>query len=162
MSWSRPFRYDNIRGHIEQQHRVKWGEYMELESDEERSEFFQLDNGQVRFANSIRAHFQAHAPGDLALVFDIPKPIVDEIVGDMMYGDVTDSEDDDELEQVDAGDAVTLAQVLNRKRAEKIRAKERALSIFKLNEEDEDGEDDNVTPVYTGDWLFFQLLFERV
>lgn len=139
--WIRPFRYDNIENHVSGQHPTKWAEYKRIDSRDARLAFF--DDVPVAFKNSIKGHFPSSSLGaDHAMVFDVEKDIVDVIVGDMMFNpnvDTVDSESEDDTDDPPAfGSDAERNAVLQRRAQQSVLAKERALSLFKRVDGDDD------------------------
>jgi len=138
--WSHPFRYDNIENHLHNQHSGQWALYQALESSSEHASFF--DDIPVVFKNSIKAHFPSSFLGaERQIVYDIEKDIVDTIVGDMMFNpeDQDDSDADHDTNEEPAFNSATEINVLLlRCRQAATKAKERALSLFKRVESEDD------------------------
>ncbi len=138
--WSHPFRYDNIENHLCNQHSGQWVLYHALESSSERASFF--NDVPVAFKNSIKAHFSSSSLGvERQIVNDIEKDIVDTIVGDMLFNpeDQDDSDaDHDANEEPAFGSAAEINALRLRHRQATAKAKERALSLFKRVESEDD------------------------
>ncbi len=138
--WSHPFRYDNIENHLRNQHSSQWAVYQALESSSERISFF--NDIPVAFKNSIKAHFSSSSLGaKREIVYDIEKDIVDTIVGDMMFNpenqdDSDANHDADEELAFDSAAEINALRLRHRQAAAK--AKERALSLFKRVESEDD------------------------
>ncbi|KAH9560589.1 hypothetical protein CY35_06G113300 [Sphagnum magellanicum] len=138
--WSHPFRYDNIENHLCNQHSGQWALYQALESSSERASFF--NDVPVAFKNSIKAHFLSSSLGaERQIVYDIEKDIVDTIVGNMMFNpeDHDDSDADHDADEEPAFGSATKINALHlRHRQAVAKAKERALSLFKRVESEDD------------------------
>ncbi len=138
--WSHPFRYDNIENHLHNQHSGQWAVYQALESSSERTSFF--NDIPVAFKNSIKAHFPSSSLGaERQIVYDIEKDILDTIVGDMMFNpeDQDDSDaDHDADEEPTFGSATEINALRLRHCQVAAKAKERALSLFKRVELEDD------------------------
>ncbi|CAN5966279.1 unnamed protein product [Sphagnum jensenii] len=141
--WIRPFRYDNIENHVSGQHPAKWAEYKLLDSSDDRKAFF--DDVLVSFKNSMKAHFPSSSLGtEREMVFNIEKDIVDVIVGDMMFepnDDIIDSDPEDDMDEPPAFSSDAERNVvLHRQAQQSVLAKERALSLFKRIDGDDDAD----------------------
>jgi hypothetical protein len=139
----RPFRYDNIKSHVNNQHPTKWAEYKRLDSIVEHQAFF--DDVSVAFKNSIKAHFPSSFLGvERQIVFDIEKDIVDVIMRGMMFepADIVDSDADSDVEENDPafGNDVECDAVLRRCIQKAALAKERSLSLFQRVDQEEEEE----------------------
>jgi len=138
--WNHPFRYDNIENHLRNQHSGQWAIYQALESSFECTSFF--NDVPVAFKNSIKAHFPSSSLGaKRQIVYDIKKDIVDTIVGDMMFNpeDQDDSDADHDTDEEHAFDSAGEINALRlRYRQAVTKAKERALSLFKRVESEDD------------------------
>jgi hypothetical protein len=138
--WSHPFRYDNIENHLHNQHSGQWALYQALESSSERASFF--DDVPVAFKNSIKTHFPSLSLGaERQIVYNIEKDIVDTIVDDMMFNpkDQNNSDVDHDADEEPAfGNAVEINALLLQRRQAAAKAKERALSLFKRVESEDD------------------------
>jgi hypothetical protein len=129
---------------LETQHRQSWDEYSQL-NKEEKDVFFKK-SGRAPYLNTLDAHFASESVGQRALIFNIEKGIVENLVGGMIYAELeeskvgnqedndADSDDDDtlsatELKQTFEGTAERALQVaLLHKR--QLKAKAAAMSIF--------------------------------
>ncbi len=141
--WMRPFRYDNIESHVNDQHPTKWAEYKRLDSIVEHQAFF--DDVPVAFRNSIKAHFPSSSLGaECQIVFDIEKDIVDVIIRGMMFepADIVDSDADSDVEEHDPafGSDAKRDAVLRRSIQKATLAKEWALSLFQRVDQEEEEE----------------------
>jgi hypothetical protein len=138
--WSHPFCYDNIENHLCNQHSGQWVLYQALESSSERASFF--NDVPVAFKNSIKAHFPSSSLGaEQQIVYDIEKDIVDTIVGDMLFNpeDQDDNDADHDADEEPAfGNAAEINALHLRHRQAAAKAKERALSLFKRVESEDD------------------------
>jgi hypothetical protein len=138
--WSHPFRYDNIENHLRNQHSGQWAIYQACESSSECTSFF--NDVLVMFKNSIKVHFPSSSLGaERQIVYDIEKDILDTIVGDMMFNpeDQDDSDaDHDADEELAFGSAAEINALHLRHRQVAVKAKERALSLFKRVESKDD------------------------
>ncbi len=136
--WSHPFRYDNIENHLRNHHSGQWALYQALQSSEQASLF----NDMVAFKNSIKAHFLSSFLGaERQIVYNIKKDIVDTIVGDMMFNpeDQDDSDANHDGDEEPAfGSAAEINALLLQHRQATTKAKERALSLFKRVESEDD------------------------
>ncbi|CAK9237624.1 unnamed protein product [Sphagnum troendelagicum] len=132
--------YDNIENHLRNQHSGQWAVYQALESSFERTSFF--NDVSVAFKNSIKAHFPSSSLGaERQIVYDIEKDIVDTIVGDMMFNpeDQDDSDVDHDADKEPAfGNAAEINVLHLRHRQAAAKVKERALSLFKRVESEDD------------------------
>ncbi|CAK9219037.1 unnamed protein product [Sphagnum troendelagicum] len=138
--WNHPFCYDNIENHLRNQHFGQWALYQVLESSSKCVSFF--DDISVAFKNSIKAHFLFSSLGsERQIVCDIEKDIVDTIVGDMMFNpeDQDNSDADHDADEEPAFDsAAEINVLLLRCCLAAAKAKERALSLFKRVESEDD------------------------
>jgi hypothetical protein len=137
--WNHPFRYDNIENHLRNQHSGQWALYQALESSSKRASFF--NDILVVFKNSIKTHFPFSSLGvEGQIVYNIEKDIVDTIVGDMMFNleDQDNNDDNDTDEEPAFGSAAEINALLLRHRQIATKAKERALSLFKCVESEDD------------------------
>jgi hypothetical protein len=138
-SWTNPFRYDNIEGHLLSQHPAAFDEYSQLSKDDKH--LFFDKNGGVPFLNSLKSHFPSEALGQHPLLFDINVGIVDNIIGGMIYAELEDAvtdnhsdddNDDDEDSEDDhtfAGTKERTAQIASRVARQRL-AKTKAMSVF--------------------------------
>jgi len=138
--WSHPFRYDNIENHLRNQHSSQWVVYQALESSSEHTSFF--NDIPVAFKNSIKAHFPSSSLGvERQIAYDIEKDNVDTIVGDMMFNPKDQHDSDanhDADEELAFGSAAEINVLHLRHRQVATKAKERALSLFKCVESEDD------------------------
>ena len=82
-----PFRTDNMKNHLQSQHRDKWQEYQSLGA-EEKKVFFDCI---TPVANTLRAHFD----GENDLVFTVERDIVQVLVTDMIFDPEADGAEDE-------------------------------------------------------------------
>ncbi len=138
--WSHPFRYDNIENHLCNQHSGQWVLYQGLESSSKRASFF--NDVAVAFKNSIKVHFPFSSLGaERQIVYDIEKDIVDTIVGDMLFNpeDQDNSDADHDADEEPAfGSAAEINALRLRHCQAAAKAKERALSLLKRVESEDD------------------------
>jgi len=94
------------------------------------------------FKNSIKAHFPSSSlSAERQIVYDIEKDIVDTIVGDMLFNleDQDDSDADHDADEEPAfGSTAEINALRLRHRQAATKAKERALSLFKRVESEDD------------------------
>jgi hypothetical protein len=149
----RPFCYDNIESHVNDQHPTKWAVYKWLDSIVEHQKFF--DDVLVAFRNSIKAHSPSSSLGaERQIIFDIEKDIVDVIVRGMMFDpvDIVDSDADSDAEENDPtfGSEAERDAVLHRCIQKAALAKERTLSLFqRVDQKEEEEEEGNASYSYS-------------
>jgi hypothetical protein len=135
-AWSAPFRYDNIEGHVRDQHADKFEEFLKLDTQAQVAFFEDI----VPFRNMLTSHFEAEGVGKRAIVFNIDRDIVDVVVKDMMYAPQDDLEsgnddsDESSEEEQRFGSKAELEAYLAKRRLNYALAKQKALDIFKRNE----------------------------
>jgi hypothetical protein len=135
-AWSAPFRYENIEGHVRDQHADKFEEYSKLDTQAQEDFFEDV----VLFRNTLTSHFVSEAVGKRTIVFDIDRDIVDVVVSDMIYAPQddlkSDYDDSDEYSEEEKrfGSKAELRAYLAKRRLNYALAKQKALDIFKRNE----------------------------
>lgn len=73
------FRADGYKRHLEGQHQEKWAQYQQLSTSEEKEAFF--SDVATPYANTLAAHGCSTRP----LEFNINGPIVDVIIGELLF-----------------------------------------------------------------------------
>ena len=87
-----PFLPANYRVHLESQHAEEWADYSSLRTLVEKTAFFEKE----LFGNTILSHVDLEV-NNLRILID--KPIVDNLIGELLLRDEVDmmEEDDDEM-----------------------------------------------------------------
>ena len=127
-----PFLPANYRVHLESQHAEEWADYSSLRTLVEKTAFFEKE----LFGNTILSHVDLEV-NNLRILID--KPIVDNLIGELLLRDEVDMMEEDDDEMV-------------------LRFKDRAIDWFRKPFNEREGEEDQYCVIIKGKIQFNMIV----